>query len=291
MTLDRGGTVEAMTAPPKRNMPTVVVARRPVAGHEREFERWLRRLTAMAREAPGHVGAEIHPPDDVHPGEWTIVYQFESADTLAAWLSSTSRSAILDEGRALVSGTAREQIVALEDQRESVTAFASFLVRPGAEERYAELYRRLIARLEQFPGYLRSELYEPVPGVQDETVVAFSFDSRDRLQDWLESDERGEVLDEIADVLERDPTLNVVGGFGGWFGQPGTVEVKRWKQASIVLLALFPTSLMLTVVRGWLFPDLGLVLGVLFANVLGVIILSWLLMPPLTKWLANWLRR
>jgi antibiotic biosynthesis monooxygenase (ABM) superfamily enzyme len=68
-------------------------------------------------------------------------------------------------------------------------------------------------------------------------------------------------------------------------------DVKRWKQASIVLLALFPTALVLTVVRQWLLPDVGLVLGVLFGNVIGVAVLSWILMPVLTRWFDAWLRR
>lgn len=272
-------------------MPTVVVSRRPVEGREREFERWLRRLAAAAREAPGHVRADVQPPDDVHPGEWTIVYQFRDAEALQGWLGSQVRQSMIDGGRELMVGEGREQVLALADQRDSVTAFSSFRVRPGEEDRYVQLYQRLIERLQGFDGFLSSELYEPVPGVQDETVVAFAFDTGEHLRTWLESDERQEVLAEIGEVLERDPTLNVVGGFVGWFGEPGVAEVTRWKQASIVLLALFPTSLVLTVVRNWLFPDIGLVLGVLFANVLGVIVLTWMLMPHLTKLFAGWLRR
>ena len=51
------------------------------------------------------------------------------------------------------------------------------------------------------------------------------------------------------------------------------------------------TALALTLVRRWLLPDVGLVLGVLLGNVFGVIILSWVLMPVLTRWLDGWLRR
>ncbi len=65
-----------MTAPTGRRVPTVVVARRPAPGKEREFERWLRRLAVAASEAPGHVRTDVQPPDDVHPCEWTIVYKF-----------------------------------------------------------------------------------------------------------------------------------------------------------------------------------------------------------------------
>jgi antibiotic biosynthesis monooxygenase (ABM) superfamily enzyme len=278
-------------AAPERNMPTVVVARRPVPGREREFERWLRRLVAAARRAPGHVQSDVQAPDGVHPDEWVIVYQFADVDTLHRWLTSPERDALIAEGQELLLGDEREQLVALASDEGSVTAVASFRVRPGNGVRYAEYHRRLIDRLATFPGFLRSELFEPVPGVQDDTVVVFSFDSREHLDRWLASEERRSMLAEIDEFVEGDRTLNVVGGFGGWFGEPGMADVKRWKQAAIVLLALFPTSLILGLVRRELLPDLGFVPGVLFGNVLGVIVLSWVLMPRLTRWFSGWLRR
>jgi antibiotic biosynthesis monooxygenase (ABM) superfamily enzyme len=274
-----------------RSTPTVVVARTPVSGREREFERWLRRLAAAARLADGHVQSEVQPPDAAHPGEWVTVYQFRDAASLSAWLTSPERDALIVDGHDLQLGAEREQVLALADEDDPVTAVASFRVTPGHEHRYDEFHGRLVERLAAFPGFLRSELFRPVAGVQDDTVVVFSFDTREHLDTWLESDARAEMLREIDEYIEGDRTLNVVGGFGGWFGGPGAAEVKRWKQAAVVLLALFPTVLLLTVVRQWLLPDVGLVLGVLIGNVFGVAILSWVLMPVLTDWFDGWLRR
>lgn len=274
-----------------RTMPTVVVARTPRPGCEPEFEAWLRRLVAAARTWPGHVHADIQPPNEVHPGEWVILYQFATADDLDAWMHSDVRRSIMAEGDQLVEGPHREQIVALAQAPEPVTAVASFRVKPGNEHRYRELHARLVERLGAFPGFVRSELFVPVEGVQDETVVVFAFDSRPHLDAWLDSDERRTMLAEIEPYLEGGRTINVVGGFAGWFALPGAAPVKRWKQGSVVLLALFPTSLVLTQLRIWLLPDVHWTMGVLFGNVLGVIVLTWLLMPQLTRWLDPWLRR
>lgn len=219
------------------------------------------------------------------------MYQFRDAESLQGWLTSRERDALMVDGRDLLQGVEREQVFALADENDPVTAVASFRVIPGNEHRYAEFHRRLVERLSSFDGFLRSELFDPVPGVQDETVVVFSFDRREHLDAWLASDARDQMLREIDDYVVGDRTVNVVGGFGGWFSGPGMASVKRWKSASIVLLALFPTALVLTVLRRWLLPDVGLVLGVLIGNVLGVAILSWVLMPSLTKWFDAWLRR
>jgi antibiotic biosynthesis monooxygenase (ABM) superfamily enzyme len=272
-------------------MPTVIVARTPVPGREDEFEAWLRRLVAAARVYPGHVHSDIQPPNDVHPGEWVILYQFATAESLEAWLTSDTRLSIMAEGDDLITGPQREQVIALAQGPEPVTAVASFRVQPGNEDRYAEFHQRLLARLEAFPGFLRSELFVPVEGVQDETVVVFAFDSRQHLDAWLGSDERRHMLAEIEPYLDGERTINVVGGFAGWFGAPGMANVKRWKQGAMVLLAIFPTTLVVTRLRMIVLPDVHWVLGVLIGNVLGVIALTWLLMPRLTRWFAGWLRR
>ncbi len=269
----------------------MVVARTPHPGREREFERWLRKLAVTASNAPGHVRSDVQPPTDVHPGEWVIVYQFRDAASLDGWLTSPERDAIVADGQHLLLGSERKQVFALAEEGDPVTAVASFRVAPGNEHRYAELHGRLVGRLSSFPGFLRSELFEPVAGVQSDTVVVFSFDSRPHLDRWLESDERRTILAEIDEFIEGDRTLNVVGGFGGWFGDVGIADVKRWKQALVVLIALFPTALLLGTLRNWLLPDLAFVPSVLLSNIVGVIILSWLLMPFLTRLLSAWLRR
>ena len=86
--------------------------------------------------------------------------------------------------------------------------------------------------------------------------------------------------------------MNVVGGFGGWFPAPATARSpKRWKLAVAVLLALFPTVLIITLIRIEIAPDMNVVLAVFIGNVVSVAVLSFVLMPPLTRRLEPWLRR
>jgi hypothetical protein len=272
-------------------MPTVVIARRPVPGREAEFEAWLRTLVAAARKAPGHVHSDIQPPTDIHPGEWVILYQFKDSASINAWLDSPVRQQLMGEGRELTADDVREQVVALGQQPEPVTAVASFHVKPGNEHRYHELHVRLQEELSKFPGFIRSEMFEPVDGVQEQTVVVFAFDSREHLDAWLGSQARRVLLADIEPLLDGPRTVNVVGGFAGWFGRPGMAQVKRWKQAAMVLLAIFPITVALTAVRRWLLGDVHWIAGILFGNVLGVIALSWVLMPLLTRLFASWLSR
>jgi hypothetical protein len=56
----------------------------------------------------------------------------------------------------------------------------------------------MLQAMEHFDGFLRSDHLPPVPGVQDDHVVVFSFASKAALDRWLESDERRDLLTDLA---------------------------------------------------------------------------------------------
>ena len=198
--------------------PTVVVARRAKPGREREFERWLRRLVMVASRAPGHRGAEVQPPNSQHPGEWVVVYQFRDQDSLDLWMRSAERESLLIEGAELLDGEPREQVVALVKHTAPVTAVVSFRLTDQGKVRFDEIYSRVVESMVQFSGFLRSERLEEIEGIQRETTVVFSFGSREQLDAWLGSSERARLFEEIEPYLESGRTMNIVGGFAGWFG-------------------------------------------------------------------------
>ena len=271
-----------------RQQPTVIVSRRARPGRERELERWLRRLVTRVAAAPGYVDAELQPPNALHPGEWVVVYRFTDAGSLETWLQSPVRLAMMATGDDLVEN-ASEQVVALTP--DPVTAVSSIRVDPERMAEYQVLLREILEALARMPGFQRADTFEPVPDVQDDLVVVLTFDTREHLDAWLVSDERRRILAEMERHTIGARTLNVVGGFAGWFGTRDGHDVKRWKSAATVLLALVPVSLLFLALRLWLFPDLHIVAATVLSNVVGIVVLTWVLMPPITRWLSGWLRR
>lgn len=274
--------------------PTVIVGRRVHPGREDDFMAWNRRIRAAAASYPGFVDSEVQQPHSSYPGEWITVYSFATVDQLDTWLESDRRTALIAEGVDLIDGAARIQRVAgMRTAPEPVTIVFSQCVSSANHDEFAALHEDVVGRLADFPGFLGSELLLPVEGVQDEHVIIASFASRPDLDRWLESDVRREWLDRIEHLVDGDRTFNVVGGFGGWFpAQPSQSEgPKRWKQAVAVFIALFPTVLIITLIRGEVAPDMNVVLAVFVGNVLGILILTYVLMPPLTRLLRNWLAR
>jgi antibiotic biosynthesis monooxygenase (ABM) superfamily enzyme len=274
--------------------PTTVVARRVLPESEDEFRAWDRRIRAAAGSYPGFLGSEVQPPNPSHPGEWVTVYSFATVEQLDAWLQSEQRRAFMIEVDPMIDGEAREQRVAgMRTAPEPVTIVFSQCIAPQNYDEFVTLHDDAVKRLGEFPGFLGSELLLPVEGVQEDHVIVASFASRPDLDRWLESGTRREWVERIEQLVEGDRTYNVVGGFGGWFpAQPSQPQgPKRWKQSIAVFIALFPTVLIITLIRGEVAPNMNVVLAVFVGNVLGILALTYVLMPPLTRLLHNWLSR
>lgn len=274
--------------------PTVVVARRVLPGCDDAFQAWDQRIRSAAAEFPGYFGSEVQEPNSSHPGEWVTVYSFETIQQLDAWIESDERQALIAEVRDMIDGAAREQRIAgLRTAPEPVTVVFSQRVAPSNRDEFAALHDDVLDRLKGFDGFLGSDLLPPVEGVQDEHVIVASFASRADLDRWLESDSRHEWLTLTEQLVEGDRTVNVVGGFGGWFpAQPSQPEgPKRWKQSIAVFIALFPASLLITLIRVEVAANMNTVLAVFIGNVLGILALTYLLMPRVTHWLRDWLAR
>ncbi len=277
-----------------RTVPTVVVSRRIRPGCTHAFREWDSRIRETASSFPGFLATEVQPPNASHPGEWVTVYSFDSSEHLDDWLNSAERHRFMEEVTGLIEGDAREQRIAGTGKApEPVTLVLSQKISPCDQEEFERLHENVVERLRQFPGFVGSELLPPVEGIQDDLVVVASFASREDLDRWLESDSRREWLEMIDGLIEGERTLNVVGGFGGWFTAKRSRPAgpKKWKQSIAVFIALFPTVLAITFIRGMVAPNMNVVLAVFVGNVLGILILTYILMPPLTRLLDDWLSR
>ena len=269
---------------------TVVVARNLRPGREREGERWIERIRGAAASAPGFLAADVHPPDDAHPDEWIVVYSFATASHLDAWLHSPARAQLVESSHELFAGEVREQRLAMPPASHTVTLVSSITLEPGCEDRHGELHDACIRAARHLGGLVRSELLPAVPGVQAETVALLTFASRADLDRWLGSAEREEVLAAMEELATGPRTLNVIGGFAGWLS-PGPGISRRWKQALVVLAGLVPVSMLTALARTNALPHAPLPAAVGLTALANTLILTWLVMPQLTRRLQPWLTK
>jgi antibiotic biosynthesis monooxygenase (ABM) superfamily enzyme len=171
-----------------------------------------------------------------------------------------------------------------------VTLVSAVRLCAGTEATHRSLHDAAVACARRIGGLVSDELVPAIPDVQPETVALLRFQDRASLDRWLSAPERHAALDEMAVLAAGQRTITVLGGFGGWFSTVPSAP-RRWKQATAVLGALIPVSLVVTVVRQAALPGLPLALAVAATSAVNVVVLTWMVMPTLTSRLEGWLTR
>src|SRR5262249_31728771 len=87
------------------------VTRRVRPGHETFYEQFLEGIISAASEFPGHLGVEVFRPQSASAGEYRIVYRFDTAEHLRAWLDSDEHAAWLERAEPHVIGPVNPSFV------------------------------------------------------------------------------------------------------------------------------------------------------------------------------------
>lgn len=280
---------------------TVVTSQKVRAGRDDDYKRWQEKTNQVVRGFDGFQGTELYPPAAGEENEWVVVFRFSRVEQLTAWLDSGARRQLLDEGRPLFDGAPTQEVLTggtpahdAHDAHDVVTAVISHDVMPGREGDFMRWEDKVLKAQERYPGFMGSELFKPVEGVQDRWVVAFRFDTREHLEGWLDSESREKLLEEGRGYFRSYDVRKIGSAFGGWFrfGEGADEGIPpNWKQAMSVVLALYPTVMILNLTVGDWFNSMGMpgYLALFIGNALSVGILTWLLMPLVNRALAFWL--
>jgi len=86
----------------------MAIARTVVAGHESDYEAWLRGITAVAVKYPGHMGVNVLRPNK-NSNEYVAIFRFDTYEHLRAWQESPDRERWLSSLEGLVVGADRVQ--------------------------------------------------------------------------------------------------------------------------------------------------------------------------------------
>jgi antibiotic biosynthesis monooxygenase (ABM) superfamily enzyme len=128
--------------------------------------------------------------------------------------------------------------------------------------------------------------------------MLYRFDSRAHLEAWEGSDERARWLRSAADLVEHTRTEYRT-GIEGWFDEPTSRTVHdatppappRWKQATVIWFAFFPTSLALAYLLAPLDGQWPTPLRVLVSTLLATPWMTYVFLPLVTRLFTRWLRR
>jgi uncharacterized protein len=249
-------------------------------------------MTDAARRFPGFVGTEILDPVLGLQEEWVAIFRLESNHSMKQWLESPERLKLVPRIEELLLEPSHLLLLASDDRADPPVAMVfTHRVVPDKVPAYLDWRRRTIAAQAHYPGYLATEFFEPHDQF-DEWVDIVRYDSLKDLTDWMESQERKELLKELEGIVVSVHQHQVT-GLEGWFAlnrrsAATPTAIPSWKQALAVLFALYPTVMFLMflnpLMRGWPMP-----VQMLIGNVLSVSALTWLVMPRVSQLLNFWL--
>jgi len=169
-------------------------------------------------------------------------------------------------------------------QGKSVTVVVSRRVMPGHERDYDEWVRRLVAAATEARGNQGATMLIPEPGKSGLYHVVLRFDDEKSVHQWETSYVRQKLSHE-ADAFSRRIRQEAT-GLETWFSIPECPELEtppRWKMAMVTFLAVFVLSTVIVRLLQWVFNDLNFFLESALIAVLLVVILTWLVMPFLSR--------
>ncbi len=174
---------------------------------------------------------------------------------------------------------------------EPVTVVVRRRIKPGAGSAYEALLDRLSAAAKQLPGYLGAEFHRPAAPGQD-YVSVFRFDSVEHLAAFEASELRAVFLAEVAPLSEADAIWQRMTGLEFWFDPPkGTVvaQPSPHRMAVVLVAVVFALVLAINLAIGPLMAGWPLPLRLLLTVTLQVALMTYVIMPRLTRAIAPWI--
>jgi len=174
---------------------------------------------------------------------------------------------------------------------EPVTVVVTRRVKAGHEAAYEAWLERLVRDAAELPGYLGTSVHRPPAGGREYTSV-FRFDSVASLRAFEESDLRRRALAEVVEHVEADAVWRKLTGLELWFTPPpGTVvpQPSRLRMALVMIAVVYGLVLSIGQLVALVLASAPSPLRLLVTITIEVFLMTYLLMPRLTRWLARWI--
>lgn len=202
---------------------------------------------------------------------------------------------ISDSG--FVSDVLTQSLKAMRDKNSvdlPVTVVISRRVKPGCEKAFEEFISGVTSAAMTFEGHLGTNVFRPSSPEDDEYYIIFKFDRASNLRIWEESECRRQWLARAESLRLEPPTIRVITGLETWFTLPSAKPIippPRHKMAVVTLVAIFPLIQLVGLIFAPLLnlSPLPLVLESLMLTAIIVLLMTYVVMPRMTKLFARWL--
>jgi antibiotic biosynthesis monooxygenase (ABM) superfamily enzyme len=144
-------------------------------------------------------------------------------------------------------------------------------------------------------GCLDLQIIRPIANLTTTYTVVIRFDTLEHLRQWMESQQRQQLIEKAAPLLAGEDSYSIRSGLDFWFTRAGqNVKVPvRWKQFLITWSAIYPLGLGVPLVLGPILRGLGAPDNRFFTALLGtatvVFLMVYVVMPRYTSLVQRWL--
>lgn len=177
--------------------------------------------------------------------------------------------------------------------QDPVTLTVSRRVKRGREADYEAWLKGINQAAASFPGFRGVNIIRPSNQAQGEYVSIFQFDSYAHLKAWEESEIRRERLADMPDgVVASEAARHKVTGLEFWFTAPDApilAQPSRHKMVVVLIVVIFCLINILAPIYSTLLAGLPQWLRTLIVVVVQVILMTYLIMPSITRLLSRWL--
>lgn len=177
-------------------------------------------------------------------------------------------------------------------ENQQVTAVISHFVKETRKEGYEEWLAGISAVAREFEGYCGASIIRPTKEIGLEYVIILRFDSYLSLRTWIESDIRKEWIERAKPLIEKPEKIQVTTGLESWFSVPGKQPKSpppRYKMALLTWFAVYCCLMLVQFVFRPIFKLLPSPIVPIISIGIVVAMLTYVVMPRLTKLCYRWL--
>jgi antibiotic biosynthesis monooxygenase (ABM) superfamily enzyme len=175
----------------------------------------------------------------------------------------------------------------------TVTAVVRRRVRPEMKAQFEQAMEHFIHYALSFPGNRGIAVLRPSHESALDYVVFDQFADEQARRAFTASPQYLAWMERLSKLTEGNPLIQEHEGVAGWFPRPAetaaTARPPKWKMAGVTFLGVYPLTSSLPAIFGyWLTPWPPLLVNV-FATGAIVILLTWVVMPLMTRIFAAWI--
>jgi antibiotic biosynthesis monooxygenase (ABM) superfamily enzyme len=160
-------------------------------------------------------------------------------------------------------------------------------VLPGKEEEFKAALHRFMGDSFDHHGVHGASMITGLPGADEGTIGILRTFKDEKERDAFYASKQFLDWEAYASTITETPVYRELNGLEAWFRSP--LSPPRWKMAVVTLCGVFPTSVVLFFTIGSLMIGFPVLLRLLITATAMVGLLTWLVMPFLTKLLKDWI--